>query len=81
MRKFDRQFHTNFQSYQAKNKFFKNKESRQSFFWYLVGDFAAYFVVFYFIGFILGAGIMIYVLVWPLLSIFIKPIISAFTGC
>ena len=74
MQKFERQRHMNFNTYRKTNGFFKNKESRKSYFWFLVGDAAAYFMIFYFIGYALGAGLVFYVLFWPLIKAFYGPL-------
>lgn len=71
-KRFNRHLHGNLGgSIRQRRGFFKSNRARKAFFWSLVGDCTAYFIVFYIIGYVLGAGLVVYVFTWPLLKAFL----------
>lgn len=66
--KLNKQRHGSFQQYRKANSFFRSKAQRKAFFWHVLGDATAYFIVFYLVGYMLGAGLMFYILFWPILK-------------
>ena len=63
--KLNKQLHGNFGSVRNRRGFFKNKRARKAYFWQSVGDATAYFLVFYFVGYLFGMGLVLYIFVWP----------------
>jgi len=72
--KLNKQLHGNLRPNLRSRGFFKNNQARKSFFWYLVGDATAYFIVFYFIGYIIGTVGVFYLFFWPMIKAVFGPL-------
>ena len=73
-KRFNKQLHGNMWGPKRSRGFFASKRARKAFFWKSVGDSAAYFLVFYLVGYVVGAGLVFYILFWPMLKALFGPL-------